>query len=237
MESFYYIAPDEQGFKGNAIDELFAAGYYRMQHLMFTCNDTILTDGQPPIPVFWLRTLVKECKLNKTAKTILNKSSGFNIDILPANVNNEVEALYALYKSHVSFSVSSTCAAYLHQPILPQPFHSLMVQVRCKGQLIATGYFDTGEKSIAGIMNIYHPKFHQYSLGKLLILQKLQYAVFQNKQYYYTGYISPGSSRFDYKVFPDPMAVEVLLSERQQWVPYHLLSKAFLNDYYLNYLV
>jgi arginyl-tRNA--protein-N-Asp/Glu arginylyltransferase len=111
------------------------------------------------------------------------------------------------------------------------------VQVRDQDQLIAAGYFDKGSESIAGIMNIYHPEYNKYSLGKLLMLQKLQYALSQNKSFYYTGYISTGSTRFDYKTFPDPTAVEVLLPDKQEWQPYHLLSKAFLAEYYSKFLV
>lgn len=236
MDSFYYIAPDENGFKGNTLDYLLAEGYYRIQHLMFTCNDIALDEDGQVIPVFWLRTLVKQCRPQKTANSILKKGACFSVSFQPAYVDDEVEALYALYKNWVPFSVSSTCADYLHQPFLPQPFDSMMVQVRDKERLVANGYFDVGSQSIAGIMNLYHPQYHKYSLGKLLMLQKLNYALSQNKLFYYTGYISTGSTRFDYKTFPDLAAVEVLLPDKQEWVPYHLLNKAFLNEYYLQFL-
>ncbi|MCW3082325.1 GNAT family N-acetyltransferase [Segetibacter sp.] len=236
MKHNYYIAADEHSFKNESFDNLLAAGYYRMQHIMFTCNDTALGEDGPVIPVFWLRTLVKQCKLNKSANTILKKCLGFTVSVQKAYVDEEIESLYSLYKNHVPFSVSSTCADYLHQEILPQPFDSMMVQVRDQERLIATGYFDRGQHTISGIMNIYHPEYKQYSLGKFLILQKLQYALSRNKLLYYTGYLSTGSTRFDYKTFPDPAAVEVLLPDKQQWVPYHLLSKAFLSEYYLKHL-
>ncbi|MGI8638077.1 MAG: GNAT family N-acetyltransferase, partial [Segetibacter sp.] len=189
------------------------------------------------IPVFWLRTLVKECRLEKSASTILKKCARFSVSFQNAYVDDEIEQLYALYKNHVHFTISPTCADYLHQELLPQPFDSMMVQVRDEGRLIATGYFDMGTRSIAGIMNIYHPQYQKYSLGKLLILQKLQYALSQNKVFYYTGYISTGNTRFDYKTFPHPAAVEVLLPDKQQWVPYYLLNKEFLAKYYLQFLV
>ena len=236
MERYYYAAADEKAFKEDTFDDLLAAGYYRMQHLMFTCNDIALGENDTLIPVFWLRTLVKKCRLQKSAATILKRGSRFDISFQKAYVDDEIEHLYAQYKKHVSFTISPSCADYLHQDMFPQPFDSMMVQIRDKGNLIATGYFDQGTQSIAGIMNIYHPQYKNYSLGKLLILQKLQYALSQNKSFYYTGYISTGSTRFDYKTFPDPAAVEVLLPDKQQWVPYHLLSKEFLADYYLQFL-
>lgn len=236
MDHIYYAASDENTFKNGTFDNLLAAGYYRMQHMMFTCNHTALGEDGPSFPVFWLRTAVKQCKLNKKANTILKKCSGFSVSVQQAYVDEEIEALYSHYKSHVPFSVSPSCSDYLHQEIFPQPFDSMIIKVRDKDRLIATGYFDKGHQSMAGIMNVYHPEYKQYSLGKFLILQKLQYALSENKVFYYTGYISTGSTRFDYKTFPDPTAVEVLLPDKQQWVPYHLVSKAFLSEYYLKYL-
>lgn len=230
--SFLYIAPDKKGFKADTLDNLLAAGYYRMQHLMFTCNDTAIDEDGNSIPVFWLRTLVKNCRLRKTANSILRKCAGFSVSFHNASIDDEITKLYSLYKHNVPFSVSRTCTDYLHQQQLPDPFDSMMVQVRDQGRLIATGYFDKGEQAIAGIMNIYHPQYHAFSLGKFLMLQKFQFALSQNMVFYYTGYISTGSTRFDYKTFPDPEAVEVLLPVEQVWVPYNSLGKTFLAEYY-----
>jgi arginine-tRNA-protein transferase len=151
-------------------------------------------------------------------------------------VDDEVESLYAKYKKNLQFTVANACADYLHQQSLPQPFDSMMIQVRNNHALVATGYFDKGKEAIAGIMNIYHPGYNSYSLGKFMMLQKLKYALSKNMQFYYTGYISTKSTRFDYKVFPDINAVEVLLPVEQQWAPYHLLNKKFLAEYYSQFL-
>jgi arginyl-tRNA--protein-N-Asp/Glu arginylyltransferase len=230
--SFQYINADERGFKNLVFDRLLEAGYYRMQHLMFTCNETALNEEHNAVPVFWLRTLINDCTLNKHAKVILKKCMNFSVQIKKAYVDSEVEKLYALYKKHVPFAVSPNCNDYLHFDNTTDPFDSLMVQVRHNNKLIATGYFDEGSVSIAGIMNIYHPNYRTYSLGKFLMLQKLNYALSQNMLFYYTGYISTGSTRFDYKTFPDATAVEVYLPVEREWLPYHLLGKSFLNEYY-----
>jgi arginine-tRNA-protein transferase len=237
MGDFKYFLPDENGFRSGALDQMLAAGYYRMQHFMFTTNDTCIDTSETIIPVFWLRTLVNRCSLTNSANTILKKCSRFSLSVQPAYVDDEIESLYDLYKEHVLFSVSPSCTDYLHMDVLPNPFESMMIQVRDKNTLIGTGYFDKGEQSIAGIMNIYHPHYKSFSLGKFLILQKLEYALSKQVAHYYTGYISPGSTRFDYKTFPDPAAVEVLLPDLQLWVPYKDLGKDFLAEYYLKNLV
>ena len=55
----------------------------------------------------------------------------------------------------------------------------MMVQVRDGDKLIAVGYFDKGKTAIAGILNMYHPDYKQYSPGKFLMLKKLEYALSQ----------------------------------------------------------
>jgi len=237
MNSFQYIAAGEEGFKDVMFDQLLAAGFYRMQHLMFTCNETIINEEGDFIPVFWLRTLVNKYKPGRSANNIMKKCADFSVSIQQAHVNDEVEDLYASYRKNLQFTVASACKDYLHQQSLPQPFDSMMVQVRDNATLIATGYFDKGREAIAGIMNIYHPGYNSYSLGKFMMLQKLKYARSKNMQFYYTGYISTKSTRFDYKIFPDINAVEVLLPVEQQWAPYHLLNKNFLAEYYSKFLV
>ena len=94
--------------------------------------------------------------------------------------------------------------------------------------LIAFGCFDKGEKSIAGILNAYHPNYKKYSLGKYLILLKLKYCIQNKITYYYTGYIGIGLNYFDYKGFPDENAIQVLLHEPPTWVPYNKLGKSGL---------
>ena len=93
VADFRYIIASEDGFKNKKLDDLLAKGFYRMQHLMFTCNQTAINYETFTIPVFWLRTLVQEVKLTKNASNILKKCSAFNVNITDAFVDDEIEAL------------------------------------------------------------------------------------------------------------------------------------------------
>jgi len=237
VQDIQYIIAGEDGFKNKTLDDLLAKGFYRMQHLMFTCNKTVINYETHPIPVFWLRTIVQKVKPGKNALNIIKKCAGFKVIITDAYVDEEIETLYAHYKKHVSFIVSENCKDYLHLETFVMPFNSKMIKVYNNKKLIAAGYFDKGKNAIAGIMNIYHPEYKTYSLGKFLMLQKLQFALSENTQFYYTGYISTESVRFDYKTFPDANAVEVLLPLQEKWVPYNLFGKKFLAEYYSKFLL
>jgi len=231
------IMAKEEGFKGAMFDALLAMGYYRTQHLMFTCVETQANEDSYAIPVFWLRTIVANIKEAKQANSIRKKCSAFTVTITAAEVTDEVEELYNLYRNHVPFSTSDTCASYLHQSFPENPFESYMVMVRDKGRLIALGVFDKGATTIAGIINMYHPHYKAFSLGKYLMLQKIDFARANGIKHYYTGYISTAITRFDYKTFPDENAVQVWLPVERKWAQYANMGKDWLNDYYLNNLV
>ena len=230
-----YFLPGENGFKGQILDEFLASGYYRMQHLIFTTNHTTLEPGKESIPVFWLRTeVIKICE-NKAALAIRKKCLPFTVTCKKAEITTELEELYRLYKNHVDFSASATCWDYLHLDEFDNPYDSRIIEVRDGNCLIAAGYFDLGKNAIAGILNFYHPDYNKFSLGKYLILQKIDYALANGIQYYYTGYISTEITKFDYKLFPDTTAIEVYLPVEKTWVPFALLGKEKLKDYYGNH--
>jgi arginine-tRNA-protein transferase len=232
-----FLVADENGFTNELLDDFLAKGYYRMQHNLFTCNDTQIEYNSYSVPVFWLRTLVKKIKPHKLNQPIVRKCAAFTVEIKKAAITTEVEALYSLYRNHISFSAAESCEDYLHQRFLPNPFNSYMIEVRDTTTLIAVGYFDKGKNAIAGIINFYLPQYHKFSLGKFLMLQKINYALQNNIPYYYTGYISTAITKFNYKIFPDQEAIEVYLPADDKWIKYSNIDKSFLEDYYFNCLL
>lgn len=230
----HYFLPGENGFKGQVLDDLLALGYYRMQHMIFTTHHTALDPEKENIPVFWLRTEVKKIQENKTALTIRKYCAPFTVTIKKAVITTELEELYSIYKNHVDFCASTTCWDYLHMDEFENPYDSWMIEIRDGNILIAAGFFDKGENAISGILNFYHPAYHKFSLGKYLILKKIDHALENNIPYYYTGYISTAITKFDYKLFPDINAIEVYLPVENTWMPYNLLGKEKLKEHIVN---
>ncbi len=229
---YHYLLPNAAGFKGQLLDDYLAVGYYRMMHMVFTTNFTKITMDGEAQPVFWLRTPVQEIVPGKKATDIKKQCAGFTANIKPASINEETEALYSLYYNHINFETGATCYSCLHDPALPNPFDSMMIEVRDGNTLIAAGYFDKGKKAIAGILNFYHPAYKKYSLGKFLMLQKIEYALANNMHWYYTGYIGSSFTKFDYKLFPDVEAIQVLLPLHREWVGYLKVGKVGLQEYW-----
>ncbi|MFN4083999.1 MAG: hypothetical protein ACK4K9_10230 [Bacteroidia bacterium] len=208
------------------LDELLEKGFYRYGNEMFTTNYILLDDKL--MDVFWLRTCVQNVVLSKASKQILKNAKKFSIHLVGSTITDEVEELYSLYRNSVSFSTSESVAYYLHGTEKKQHFNTKQFQIRDKEKLIAVGYFDVGNNSLAGILNFYNPEYKKYSLGKMLMLNKYMYAKNFNMKYYYTGYFAVQSNRFDYKFFPDPNAIQVYNPYEEKW--FNLKQYDILNE-------
>lgn len=234
IEDQNFVIAHENGFRGRELDSYLAAGYYRMQHSLFTTNFTQINILKPPLPVFWLRTPVKNIIEKKAIKALRKKCAAFTTTYKQATITKDVDDLYTLYRNHITFDAGDSCESYLHDSYFPNPFNSWMIEIHDGEVLIAVGYFDMGKIAIAGILNFYHPDYKKYSLGKYLMLKKIDCAYANDVQFYYTGYISTDTTKFDYKLFPDADAIEVLLHRERRWIRYNLIGKDGLKNYVEN---
>ena len=212
MESFV-------SYTNEVLDTYLAHGWFRMYDYMFT-TQAIELDNQV-LQVYWLRYRAGDVKFGRKQKDIINKNKIFNITIKPLFITAEMEALFAAYKRIKPF-VGYYSLAEAFRTAGPV-FDTWVAEVRDKNNLlIAAGIFDKGKNSIAGIMNFYHPAFEKHSLGKLLLLAKIDYCKQAVITYYYPGYITRGESRFNYKLFPDKAAAQVYLPETLTWLPFNI---------------
>ena len=204
------------------LDLYLAHGWYRMGQRIFTVDYIFIKEW---IRVFWLRFRMKEYSFGKKQKQILSRCSRFQVSVLPLRVTEEVENLYGIYRRSIDFEASQTASELLFDQVftgevLPNVYNSRMIQVRDGGRLIAVGVFDLGIDSMAGIVNFYDPEYRKYSLGKFLILQKMEYAQSQHLTWYYPGYIGYKLTKFDYKLDPGTEMAEILEPFAGLWLPY-----------------
>ncbi|HEX5654960.1 MAG TPA: GNAT family N-acetyltransferase [Chitinophagaceae bacterium] len=215
---------------GDQLDQFLALGWFRMGQSIFTINSYMF--GSSWHSVYWIRLNVRNARFGKSARKIWNLNKDFSFTVDPYQPSEETEALYSLYKSSVDFDGPQTVGSFLEEDKAALVYNTRIIRVRLGEQLIAAGVFDLGENSIAGIMNFYHPDFKKYSLGKYLMLLKLNYAGRLGMHYYYPGYIARGYPKFDYKLFIDPSATEVYDWDESGWIPLHdFLRKHPLHEY------
>lgn len=203
---------------GAQLDLFLAKGWYRMGQGIFTTNYIVQDDSV--FRVFWLRYNLSNVSLSKKIKQMLSFNQHFNVAVLPVYITTEHEALYTLYKSGIDFNPASNVTEWLYEQQSNNVFDTYMIELRDGDKLIALGIFDKGQNCIAGILNFYHPDYKKYSLGKYLMLLKMEYAKTNHIKWYYPGYIVYGYPKFDYKLFADKTAAEIFFPELNKWCLY-----------------
>jgi len=204
--------------RGDVLDYYLSQGYYRMQQELFTCqfvpfNSRIYT-------AHWLRLRLSRVEWGAEQRRLLRRNARFSAVIRPFRPNAAYEDLYARYRQGITFDAAATVDEVLLGGAEHNVFNTQVVELRDGDQLIAAGVFDYGERSIAGILNFYDPAYRQYSLGKYLLLLKIEHARHLGLDFYYPGYVLQDYPKFDYKLFPSLAATQVYDSVRGQWLPF-----------------
>jgi leucyl-tRNA---protein transferase len=203
---------------GEQLDLFLANGWYRMGRGIFTTNYIVQDDI--PYRVFWLRYHLSKVIYGKNWKQVCKINRRFSTSIQPLKITEELEALYADYKTGINFEPAESIQKWLYEDQTNSIYDTRLMEIREKGQLIAAGIFDKGVNSIAGILNFYHPEYKKYSLGKYLMLLKMEYAKDEGMQWYYPGYIVYQYPKFNYKLFAGREAAEIYIPELKGWRMY-----------------
>ncbi|MBD2705166.1 arginine-tRNA-protein transferase [Spirosoma sp. BT702] len=219
--------------KGSQLDYCLSRGYFRMQQNIFTCQYLLFENTV--CSVHWLRLVLDNVYYGPKQLRLLRTNEKFSVAIKPFALTDELNILYELYRSSINFDAPESVDSCLLNGSKTNVFDTQMVEVRDGGKLIAVGIFDNGLNTIAGIMNFYDPAYRKYSLGKFLMMMKINYARLQKKIYYYPGYLANKYPKFDYKLFPCEAATEVLDDSSGIWLPFswetvHVLSAALLDE-------
>jgi leucyl-tRNA---protein transferase len=208
---------------GAQLDSYLARGWYRLGQVVFTTDH--VPDGSTMKPAFWLRYDLSRLEYGRKQRELLRRNARFTVTMRPLELTAELEELYQRYRVCMAFDASPTAYSYLIEAGTPFPpqriiFDSTMIEIRDGSKLIALGVFDLGESTLAGILNFYDPEYKKYSLGKFLMLLKINHARTLGKAWYYPGYIAYGYTKFDYKLYPDARAAEIYDMGTARWLPY-----------------
>jgi arginyl-tRNA--protein-N-Asp/Glu arginylyltransferase len=203
---------------GDFLDYYLEQGYYRMGQNLFTCEFLPLDTGI--YTTHWLRLAVARATYGPKQRHLFRLNEQFGVAVQPFRITPEYTALYARYYQSIDFDANPSLADLLLEGSPHNIFDTSVLEVRDGDRLIAAGVFDTGTDSIAGIVNFYDPAYRKHSLGKYLMLLKLEHARRHQLAYYYPGYLVHGYPKFDYKLFACPAATEVFNSRTHQWRPF-----------------
>lgn len=214
----YYETIYPAAMRGELYDRLLNAGWYRIGQSMITTD--LITQDDLLVPVYWLRIHLDSYRPSRSARRIAQKCSKLRSEILPFDITDEIEDLHTRYRKSIRHTIAPTVHEYLLDIEERNAFESRRIELRDGDTLCAAGFFDLGARASTGILHIYDPDYAHLSLGKMLYLATIDYSRKQGLDYYYPGYISPGTRKFDYKLFADPASTEVFLRPLGRWVPY-----------------
>ena len=201
---------------GEELDAFLEAGWYRMKQTLFSTHFVMLDNHV--YRVFWLRYNLKNIVLSKSQQRIKAKNQRFSVSLRPLEITDEIENLYAYYQTSVNFQAATSVYDWLYGELPPSNvFNTELIEIRDKGELIAVGIADWGDKTFSGIMNFYNPDYKKFSLGKYLMLLKIELGLRRNFRWYYPGYVVYQKPAFDYKLSFNKEAVEILIPETQGW--------------------
>lgn len=212
--------------KGSDLDLYLSLGYFRMQQDLFTCRyvvfETIFS------AVYWLRIDLARADFGKKQRALLRIREKFTIQVKPFMLLEEIETLYARYRRAIDFDAPETVESCLFRGSRQNVFDTYAIEIRDNGKLIAVGIFDNGANSIAGIMNFYDPDYRKQSLGKCLMLLKMEYAQVWQKAYYYPGYLASEYPKLNYKLFACEAATEIYNDHTGNWYPFSWAQVALI---------
>ncbi|WP_044174034.1 hypothetical protein [Flectobacillus major] len=200
------------------LDTYLADGWFRMGQSIFTTN--FLKFNSVFYSAIWLRIDLFNLVYPKTKQKLAKLNAKFRVEIQPASLTMKQEALFAKYRQHITFDTSSSLQQLLYGDTQREIFDAYEVNVYDNQKLIATGFFDLGEDSAAGISCFYDPEYKKHSLGKYLMYLKMDFCQSKGMNYFYPGYFVPGYPLFDYKADLAPQSLEYLDVFSELWKPF-----------------
>ncbi len=202
------------------MDNMLAAGYYRVQQSLFTLDYARTDDGRR-VRVIWARVNLKDFQPNNRHLKLAKRCRALTLSLHPAAITEEIEAIYAIYRASIDFDGNASVHACLFGPHTgADNFPGRMWLLRDGTRIVGVGYFDEGMESCAGILNFFHPDYSKYSPGLWMYLEGLRYAAETGKRYYYPGYVALNFPKFDYKLLAGPDRMELWDPARGVWIPY-----------------
>jgi arginyl-tRNA--protein-N-Asp/Glu arginylyltransferase len=184
------------------LDTYLANGWFRMGQSIFTTN--FLKFHDVVYSALWLRIDLLNFEISKVQQKLIKMNAQFEVVIQKVQITIEQENLFSKYSQSVSFDPAPSayhllCGHNENRASLPL-YDTFEINIYDQTKLIATGFFDFGKESTAGISCFYDPDYKKYSLGKYLMYLKMDFSKKAGCRFFYPGYFAPKYPLFDYKL-------------------------------------
>lgn len=191
-EEFY-----SQKISAREIDTLLANGWRHFGTHFFRYNLGIY-EGEIRL-VMPLRIRLSDFALTKSQRRILRKNRDLQIVIRPIEFSPEKEILFDRHRQRFKEGVPDSIYDFLDENAANTPCGGMEISVYDADNLLAASFFDVGESAVSGIYAMFAPEAARRSLGIFTMLLEIDFAITNEKSFYYQGYCYMGSSYYDYK--------------------------------------
>jgi arginine-tRNA-protein transferase len=146
-----------------------------------------------------LRIRLTDFSFSKSQRRVLRTNADLSTVIQTISVTPEAEKLFEVHKSRFKSGVPNSLYDFLSPEPAIMPCEAMEVSVYDGERLAAVSYFDVGSIATSGIYAMFDPEFSDRSLGIFTMLKEIEFAIGNEKLFYYQGYSYEGSSFYDYK--------------------------------------
>jgi len=149
--------------------------------------------------VFPLRIRLFDFSFSKSQRRVLRKNQDLQTVVRPIEITEEKKNLFDNHKQRFKSGVPDSLYDFLSINAAKTPCEAFEVCVYGNGVLLAASFFDNGEKAISSVYAMFAPEENHRSLGIFTMLLEIDFALKNEKSFYYQGYAYERKSFYDYK--------------------------------------
>ncbi len=153
------------------------------------------------------RLPVDRFKPNRNQRRILKKNTDIAISIRSAGYNDERYELYIRYQQsrHANGIMAKSSPNDFTSFLIGDECETTFVEYRITGKLVAVAVTDLLEKAHSAVYTFFDPDLTSRSLGVLTILNQIEEAKKQKRQWLYLGYWIEHCVKMSYKTRFQPL--------------------------------
>ena len=192
------LAPEE--LSPGELDWYLGQGWFRIGQTLITCRALLIQETL--LSTVWTRTELSGFRFKSSLRRAMRRvEERFRVEVVPARIDEEHEALYQRYLTTTDGSRARTLRHFLHDDGEDRGlFDTWEVRIQEGDTLVAFSLFDRGEESLQSLIGVYEPALARYGLGFYTMLREVQYGVESGRRHFYAGYVLPGEPMMDYKL-------------------------------------
>lgn len=178
-------------------EKLLSQGWRHFGRLFYRYDD--IAHGEEHFRVLPVRLPLRSYKMSKSQRRTVKKNLDLTTVVRPAFIDAEKEKLFYNHRRKFKSDIPDSLLDFLSEKPSSIPTSTKELAVYFNNKLVAVSFFDETVKALSSIYGMYDLRYSARRLGIYTILKEIDYAVRNQKQYYYLGYAYDRASFYDYK--------------------------------------